>query len=178
MKGTRVQVTIGKSAAQINMEIMRTWDEIKKSVLKSGKQIRRAIIQHIKSNTKTRVANMRNSEPIINNIKVEAKNVSMYVYEVGIGNMDILDINSPHWRVINWGKVGANREGQGGEFLHPARGNFVPGQFQSAGTFTYAPYSGVGIFPKNPIPAMNYISKGNSVAPGIVKKNLSSIRRT
>lgn len=116
--------SIGKSPKEILEEIKRSQIKLFDELEQLGKDGSDYMQNYIATN-KTFQHKAKDTEPIENNIDTTIKRTEEDLF-IGIGNIDKLNKESKHWKVINYGKIGVDDEGQGGEVRHPAGGNRIP----------------------------------------------------
>ncbi len=146
----RVEVKGIGSFDQDIKDIEIYWEDIKTGLKLETKAGHKFMIDYIRSHTTRKAKNMRNSTPLTKAIDYEEIDQGFRL-TISIGDIEKLMIDSPHWRIINFGGK------------HPMAGKFVPGEPAKKGkkTFTYSPFSGSGMMigKDTRIAPMNYIQK-------------------
>jgi len=148
-------------------------DEIKNSkkfqrrIMTLGKKAHRFMLEFIASHTQTfKDVPQSDAQPLIETIDFEEM-YSVSGFGWGIGDIETLKKVSRHYELINYGGK------------HPQAGKKVPGYFQSAGIFTYAPYSGhfITIGVDTVIEPMDYIQATLNYLDIQLKKTLAKYGR-
>lgn len=121
---------IGKPIKQIIIDNKKKTNRLIEDLYRLGKLTHKFMIDFIAENTNTKkTIPQTNAKPLIETINYTEYRGGMG-FGWAIGNIDKLKRESVHWRIINYGGK------------HPQAGKKVPGFFEGADTFLYAPYSG------------------------------------
>lgn len=143
----------------LELNIIRT--EFNNLGIESEKYLR----EFISGKTHSAIESLRNSRALTESITYESLVNTKNIMSWGLGNIDYLDVASPHWYLID---VGGR---------HPSAGKFVP--IAPAGnkrdSMVYTPYSGFGvtIASDSTIAAMGYIDATNLFIESEINRILS-----
>lgn len=144
--GFRVEIIGDITFKQELDEITTAWEDFKRQAKRTGREVRRFMIDYIKSNTKSSNKSNHHLYQAIDYNVIETKNELI----IEIGDIAKLNIEAPWWKLVD--KGGA----------HPMAGKFLPGWFTDAAgkKFIYDPGSNKGFIVDEHaiIPAMNYIN--------------------
>jgi len=162
--------------------IERDWIDFQDRALILGQRIHSYMINYIMANKK------RGQSPHLDGTLPLEKSIKLHILATaparivwGIGDLSILQTQSPHWYVINYGKTVS-----GSRFI-PAGGKAVPGYFQPSGApdankrngrepFIYDPGMFV-MYPKNPIRPINYIQASQFKLSSEFRVLLATLKR-
>lgn len=139
----------------------------------AGKDSKNRMVDKVAGDKKRpKPQHLRNSTPIEDAINyiVNRSETSLFI---GIGEIDKLNSEAPHWFVQNYGGMFPS----GTQPFIPGGGKFVPGAFQG-NNFIYAPYSQMGMIPKKPIEPKHYIEYTQTYFENEIKKIVKSFKLT
>jgi hypothetical protein len=145
-------VQYGKSPQQVTRDIQKKSADIVASLITLAGQTRDLMRSTISTSSKF-------SGGILGNkIDVETTPSIGGGVNIGIGNISILMKEAPYWWVLNYGTLYGTgiQYVPGRKISDPTTPKFIPGYWQG-NRFVYAPFSGTGMVPKNPITPVNYI---------------------
>jgi hypothetical protein len=159
------------------------WAEFQSKIFQLGTRTHKYIISYIASHKK------RGQAPHLDGTLPLEKSITLDRFGgfgfgkigFGIGNIEVLQKRSPHWYVINYGRMVT------GQPFIPGRGASVPGYFQPSGRpdksksrgkepFIYDPNSFI-MTPKRVIRSMNYIESTQWKMRSRLQGLLLSLRR-
>lgn len=141
----------GKSPQVVLQDIQKQINNFVAVLINLAEQTRDLMRSTIATGSKVPQGNLENA------IDVETQPLGKGLL-IGIGNIERLMEVAPYWWVLNYGTL----YGTGVQYVpgrkasDPTTPRFVPGYWQG-NQFIYAPYSGTGMVPKNPITPVNYI---------------------
>lgn len=164
------------------VRIQRDWMGFQNRALMLGQRIQAYMVSYISAHKKRgQSPHLDGTLPLEKSIKLHILVTAPARISWGIGDLNILQTQSPHWYVINYGKTVSGRR-----FI-PANGKAVPGYFQPSGRpmankrngrepFIYDPGTFI-MYPKNPVRAMNYIQASQFKLGSEFRKLLSTLKR-
>ncbi|MHA1437994.1 MAG: hypothetical protein ACTSPD_10490 [Promethearchaeota archaeon] len=172
---------IGKSPALVLENLEKEWFILQGDLFELGEQVHQAMLLHITSNKqRPQVLHPHGSPGSQSKLSLEdAIKLDIYSepaqFSFGIGNIDFLNANAPHWYWINYGKA------QSGRVYPPETiGQFQPGTPQPdlsafrSGILMPGLYS---VIPQKKMPAMNYIEMGEYILTNGLNKIIDRLKR-
>jgi len=172
---------VGKSPRVVLEDFNRELFALQTELMNLGNNVHQAMILHIMANKKRpHVSHPHGSTgseskmALEDSIQLETFNDPSMI-GFGIGNIEFLNINSPHWYWINFGKA------QSGRTTPPeTTGQFIPGVPQPdpsafrSGVLMPGMYP---VIPQNKMPAMNYIEVGERELIAGINKIIEKLKR-
>lgn len=172
---------IGKSPRAVLENLERKWFELQSDLADLGTSVHQAMLLHIMSNKKRPQVNhphgstgQESKMALEDAIKLDLFTEPAMV-GFGIGNIEFMNINAPHWYWINYGKA------QSGRITPPeTTGQFIPGIPQPdpsafrSGVLMPGMYP---VIPRNKMPAMNYIELGERELIAGINKIVEKLKR-
>lgn len=159
-----------------------TWMDFQNRALRLGQRTYVYMINYIRSHKKRgQSPHLDGTLPLEKSIKLHILATAPAIVSWGIGDLSVLQTQSPYWYVLNYGKTVS------GKRFIPGGGKAVPGYFQPSGRpdankkngrepFIYDPGTFV-MYPKNPIRPINYIESTNFKLGSEFRVLLATLKR-
>lgn len=163
-------------------KIESTWLDFQARALDLGKISHAYMINYIMSHKKRgQSPHVDGTMPLEKSIKLDILATAPARISWGIGNISVLQTQSPYWYVLNYGKT------VGGRRFIPGGGKAVPGFFQPSGApmgnkrngreaFVYSPGTFI-MYPKQAIRPINYIQATQFRVGREMRRILATLRR-
>jgi hypothetical protein len=145
-------VQYGKSPQAVTADVKKKTEDIVANLISIAEQTRDLMRTTITSSAKS-VGGVLESRIEVETIPLVGGGI-----DIGIGNIELLMKEAPYWWVLNYGTLYGTgiQYVPGRKATDPTQPKFIPGYWQG-NRFVYAPFSGGGMVPKNPITPINYI---------------------